>query len=194
VLGIWWFVWQQYRPGPRLPKWSSYVTIGWKQVSIALVEIRQLPRIFFLHGLCLLTINGIATTSKVVDILQAQIMEHSFLKLTYIGTVTSICSMISTFGFWYFQKHFNTTTKRMYLVTYALSVLLPLYGIAGISRNIGYKREVGFWLFGAVCGLFQPLYYAYTQTLLSELTRKVSLGSSKSNTLSHQHRLFVNDV
>jgi MFS-type transporter involved in bile tolerance (Atg22 family) len=177
-------VFRQYRPGPRLPPGSNFLTISWKQVSVALVEIRQLPQTFLYIISVFLLADGIETTTTVVNILQAQVIEYSFLKLTYIGLVTSVCSTVSSFGFWYLQKHYNITTKRMYQITNVFSVLLPLYGMAGIWTSIGYKREVEFWLYGAVWGLTQAPYYAYIQALLSELTPKVSLWKSQSSTFN----------
>lgn len=174
ALGVWWFVFQQSRPGPPLPTGSNYFTIGWKQILVALKEIRQLPQTFLYLISVFLLADGIATTSTVVLILQAQAIEYNFLKLTYIGIVTAVCSTFSTFGFWYFQKYFGISTKRMYQITNAFSVLIPLYGILGIWTSIGYKKEIEFWFFGIAFGLFQAPYYAYTQTMLSELVPKVS--------------------
>jgi MFS-type transporter involved in bile tolerance (Atg22 family) len=46
VLGIWWFIYQQPRPNPKLPKGSNYLTTGWKQVWLAFKEIQHLPQTF----------------------------------------------------------------------------------------------------------------------------------------------------
>ncbi|KAJ8456567.1 hypothetical protein ONZ51_g12045 [Trametes cubensis] len=55
LLGIWWFVFQQPRPGLPLPKGAHYVTIGWKQIWVALQQYKQLPYTFtFLMGVFLL--------------------------------------------------------------------------------------------------------------------------------------------
>ena len=63
VLGIWWFIFQQKRPGPRMPKGSNYLTIGWKQVTLALREIRNLPETFIYLFAFFLLADGLNTTS-----------------------------------------------------------------------------------------------------------------------------------
>ena len=39
-------IFQQPRPGPPLPKGESYLTIGWKQIWIALKQYKKLPYTF----------------------------------------------------------------------------------------------------------------------------------------------------
>lgn len=107
VLGIWWFIFQQPRPGPRLPKGSSYLTIGWKQVALALREIRHLPQTFTYLIAFFLLADGLNTTGTLVSIIQADQVRFSFLQITYLGIVQASCSTISTFTFWQVQKRWN---------------------------------------------------------------------------------------
>ena len=39
-------IFQQPRPGPPLPKGESYLTVGWKQIWIALKQYKKLPYTF----------------------------------------------------------------------------------------------------------------------------------------------------
>lgn len=171
VLGIWWFLFQQPRPGPKIPKGSNYLTIGWKQVFLAVREIRYLPQTFlYLIGFFLLA-DGLNTTGTLVSIIQNNIVSFSFLEITYLGLSQAACSITSTFGFWYFQKYFGIKTKYMFMVTNAFSVFIPFYGMLGLwTTRIGYHHVRDFWIYNILFGLFQAPYYAYAQTMMSEVT------------------------
>jgi len=39
-------IFQQHRPGPPLPKGESYLTIGWKQIWLAIKQYNKLPCTF----------------------------------------------------------------------------------------------------------------------------------------------------
>jgi MFS-type transporter involved in bile tolerance (Atg22 family) len=84
VLGIWWFIFQQPRPGPKIPKGSNYATIGWKQVLLALREIRHLPQTFTYLVAFFLLADGLNTTGTLVSIIQNNIVSFSFLEITYL--------------------------------------------------------------------------------------------------------------
>ncbi|THC92812.1 hypothetical protein EYZ11_007714 [Aspergillus tanneri] len=157
ILGIWWFIFQQRRPGPKVPKGSNYATIGFKQLWLALREVRSLPQTFLYFVAYFLLADGLNTTGTLVSIIQNNHVSFSFLQITYLGITQSACSIASTFGFWYIQNHFKIRTKRMFLVTNLFSVLIPLWGMWE------------FYFYNVVFGLFQAPYYAYAQTMVSEL-------------------------
>jgi MFS family permease len=57
------------------------------------------------------------------------------------------------------------------MFTNAFSVLIPLYGMLGLwTSKVGYHHIYDFWLYNIVFGLFQAPYYAYSQTMMSEVT------------------------
>ncbi|OMP86918.1 Autophagy-related protein 22-2 [Diplodia seriata] len=59
----------------------------------------------------------------------------------------------------------------MFMVTNAFSVLIPFYGMLGLwTARVGYHRLYDFWLYNVAFGLFQAPYYAYAQTMMSEVT------------------------
>jgi MFS-type transporter involved in bile tolerance (Atg22 family) len=171
VLGIWWFMFQQPRPGPKIPKGSNYATIGWKQVLLALREIRHLPQTFTYLVAFFLLADGLNTTGTLVSIIQNNIVSFSFLEITYLGLAQAATSIFSTFGFWYFQKYFGIKTKYMFMVTNAFSVFIPFYGMLGLwTQRVGYHHVRDFWIYNILFGLFQAPYYAYAQTMMSEVT------------------------
>lgn len=75
ILGIWWFIFQQPRPGPKIPKGSSYTTIGFKQIWLAIREIRSLPQTFLYFFAYFLLADGLNTTGRffLIDLLQIRL-------------------------------------------------------------------------------------------------------------------------
>ncbi|KAF9889024.1 hypothetical protein FE257_008001 [Aspergillus nanangensis] len=174
ILGIWWFIFQQKRPGPNIPKGSHYATIGFKQIWVAIKEVRSLPQTFLYFVAYFLLADGLNTTGKywtLVSIIQNNSISFSFLQLTYLNIVQAACSIVSTFGFWYIQKYFKIRTKRMFLFTNFFSVFIPFWGMLGLwTHRIGYHNRWEFYFYNVIFGLFQAPYYAYAQTMISELT------------------------
>ncbi|KAK9850858.1 hypothetical protein MYU51_011459 [Penicillium brevicompactum] len=170
LLGIWWFIFQQKRPGPKIPKGSSYMTIGFKQIWLAIREIRSLPQTFLYFFAYFLLADGLNTTGTLVTIIQNDSVSFSFLQITYLGITQAACSITSTFGFWYIQRYFKFKTKTMFLFTNFFSVLIPFWGMLGLWTNrIGYHNRWEFYFYNIIFGLFQAPYYAYAQTMISEL-------------------------
>ncbi|PYH45458.1 uncharacterized protein BP01DRAFT_415720 [Aspergillus saccharolyticus JOP 1030-1] len=169
-LGIWWFVFQQRRPGPRIPEGSSYATIGFKQIWLALRKVRSLPQTFLYFVAYFLLADGLNTTGTLISIIQNDFVAFSFLQVTYLGIAQAACSIASTFGFWYIQNYFKIRTKRMFLITNFFTVLTPFWGMLGLwTKRIGYHHRWEFYLYNVIFGLFQAPYYAYAQTMISEL-------------------------
>ncbi|OBT71024.1 hypothetical protein VF21_10128 [Pseudogymnoascus sp. 05NY08] len=171
VLGIWWFIYQQPRPGPKMPKGSNYFTIGWKQVYLAMREIRHLPQTFIYLVAFFLLADGLNTTGTLISIIQNDLVSFSFLENTYLGLSQAACSTFSTLGFWYFQKYFGIKTKYMFMITNAFTVFIPFYGMIGLwTDKAGYHTIRDFWIYNIMFGLFQAPYYAYAQTMMAEVT------------------------
>ncbi|KAG0159351.1 hypothetical protein PDIDSM_6873 [Penicillium digitatum] len=165
VLGIWWFIFQQKRPGPKIPNGSSYTTVGFKQIWLAIREIRSLPQTFLYFLAYFLLADGLNTTGTLVSIIQNDAVSFSFLQITYLGITQAACSSTSTFGFWYIQRYFKFETKTMFLFTNSFSVLIPFWGMLGLWTTMEWE----FYFYNVIFGLFQAPYYAYAQTMISEL-------------------------
>ncbi|PFH44793.1 hypothetical protein AMATHDRAFT_10828 [Amanita thiersii Skay4041] len=171
LLGIWWFIFQQPRPGPPLPKGEHYLTIGWKQIWHALKQYKKLPFTFsYLFGFFLLA-DGLNTTGALVSIVQNDKFSFSFLQNTYLGLAQALTSTASTLGYWYIQRYFKISTKRMFVITNVFTILIPFWGMLGIwTTKIGFHNVWEFWMYNVVFGLFQAPYYAFSQTMMAELT------------------------
>ncbi|KAI0775859.1 MFS general substrate transporter [Trametes elegans] len=171
LLGIWWFIFQQPRPGPALPKGERYVTVGWKQIWIALKQYKKLPYTFLYLIAFFLLADGLNTTGTLVSICQNDKFHFSFLQNTYLGLSQAITSTLSTLGFWYIQKYWKISTKRMFTITNVVTILIPLWGMIGIwTTKFGFHNVWEFWAYNVMFGLFQAPYYAFSQTMMAELT------------------------
>lgn len=155
MLGIWWFIFQRKRPGHRIPEGSSYVNIGFK-TDMACTKRDFVAAADFRIFCCLLPsgrwsqhnwsvinsrwpeypIQGIRKSIELtyhyhnpgtlVSIIQNNSVSFSFLQITYLGITQAVCSIVSTFGFWYVQKYFKIRTKNMFLCTNFFSAFIPL--------------------------------------------------------------------
>ncbi|EIW61401.1 MFS general substrate transporter [Trametes versicolor FP-101664 SS1] len=171
LLGIWWFIFQQPRPGPPLPKGEHYVTIGWKQIWMALKQYKQLPHTFIYLAAFFLLADGFNTTGTLVYICQNDRFKFSFLQNTYLGLVQAVASTTSTLGFWYIQRYWKIPTKKMFAVTNVVTILIPLWGMIGLwTTKFGFRNVWEFWAYNVISGLFQAPYYAFSQTMMAELT------------------------
>ncbi|KAG1873634.1 autophagy-related protein 22-like protein [Suillus subalutaceus] len=205
VLGIWWFVFQEPRPGPELPKGEYYLTIGWKQIWAALKTYKHLPYTFVYLFSYFLLADGLNTTGTLVSVCQNDKFSFSFLQNTYLGLSQAITSTISTLAFWYVQRYWKISTKKMVCIaTLSCSLYLTANGTVcghecchdfdsamGYDRNMDRKTRVpqrmgvlvcqdsAFILFcfyiiirayNVMFGLFQAPYYAYSLTMMSELS------------------------
>ncbi|KAI0340791.1 MFS general substrate transporter [Trametopsis cervina] len=171
LVGVWWFVFQEPRPGPPLPKGEHYLTVGWKQIWHALKQYKKLPYTFIYLFAFFLLADGLNTTGTLVSICQNDKFQFSFLQNTYLGLAQAITSTASTLGFWYIQKWFKIGTKPMFVVTNVVTILIPLWGMVGIwTDKFGFHQRWEFWAYNVVFGLFQAPYYAFSQTMMAELT------------------------
>ncbi|KAI0650827.1 vacuole effluxer Atg22 like-domain-containing protein [Trametes meyenii] len=63
------------------------------------------------------------------------------------------------------------STKKMFAVTNVATILIPLWGMIGIwTTKFGFHNVWEFWAYNVISGLFQAPYYAFSQTMMAELT------------------------
>ncbi|KAH9938056.1 MFS general substrate transporter [Fomitopsis serialis] len=170
ILGIWWYfvlTCRSHFPAastwPPLPKGEHYLTIGWKQIWIALRQWKKLPYTFIYLFAFFLLSDGLNTTGTLISI-------FSFLKNTYLGLAQAFTSTASTIGFWWIQKYWKIPTKKMFVVTNVVTILIPLWGMIGLwTTKFGFHQVWEYWAYNVVFGLFQAPYYAFSQTMMAEL-------------------------
>jgi len=57
--------------------------------------------------------QGFNTSLTLVLICQNEKFDFSFLTLTYLGLLQGVTCTIGTFGFWYVQRYWKISTKKM---------------------------------------------------------------------------------
>jgi len=171
LTGIWWFIFQQPRPGPKLPKREHYLTIGWKQIWIALKQYKKLPNTFTYLFAYFLLADGFNTTVTLVQICQNLRFSFSFKQNAYLGLVQGGASIIGIVVYWYVQRCWKIDPKKMLMVANVMAVVLPLWGMVGIwTDKFGYHNKWEFWAHNLLFGFFQAPYYSFSQTVMAELT------------------------
>jgi hypothetical protein len=94
---------------------------------------------------CLLWLKSFRSSvlGTLVSIIQNDYVSFSFLQITYLGITQAVCSITSTFGFWYIQRYFKLKTKTMFMITNFFSVFIPFWGMLGLwTSRIGYHHRV----------------------------------------------------
>ncbi|ORY22173.1 autophagy-related protein 22-like protein [Naematelia encephala] len=171
VLGLPWFFLQKDRRGAPFPKGSHWFTIGWKQIFGAIRHFKRLPYTFIYLVAFFLLADGLNTTGSVIGIVQNQHIQFSFLQSTYLNLANATTSTLSCYVFWYIQKWRKWPTKHLFVVTNVFTVFIAFWGMLGLWTNkVGFHNTWEFWFYNVMFGLFQAPYYAYAQTMMSELT------------------------
>ncbi|KAI9467373.1 MFS general substrate transporter [Lactarius psammicola] len=171
LFGIWWCIFQQPRPGPKLPRGESYLTIGWKQIFVALKQYKRLPHTFaYLFSIFLIS-DGLGTTFTLVAICQNEQFSFSFLQNTYLNLVQVVTCAASVVASWYIQRHWKVDIKMMFLLACTVGTLIPVWGMIGIwTDKIGFHNAWEFWVYSVVYGLIVGPNYSITQMIISELS------------------------
>ncbi|OJA15364.1 hypothetical protein AZE42_13847, partial [Rhizopogon vesiculosus] len=82
-------------------------------ILAALKTYKHLPYTFvYLFSFFLLS-DGLNTTGTLIAICQNDKFSFSFLQNTYLGLSQAVTSTISTLAFWYIQRYWKISTKKM---------------------------------------------------------------------------------
>ncbi|KAH9053260.1 MFS general substrate transporter [Lactarius vividus] len=159
LFGIWWFIFQQPRPGPKLPNGRSYLAIGLKQIFIAVKEYRKLPHTFTYLFSIFFIFGSLDASSILVLIRQNEQFTFSFLRSTYLNLVQGVTAAASVVTFWYVQRYWKIDIKTM------------VWGMMGIwTDKIGFHNAWEFWVYNVVYGLLIGPRYSTSQTMMGELS------------------------
>ncbi|KAL1737633.1 vacuole effluxer Atg22 like-domain-containing protein, partial [Schizophyllum fasciatum] len=73
--------------------------------------------------------------------------------------------------FWYVQKRFKISTKAMLSFNVIWIIVLTIWGLIGVHTDrFGFKHVWEIWLYQAYYGLMVCPWYAYSQTMISEVS------------------------
>ncbi|GAM88241.1 hypothetical protein ANO11243_062740 [Dothideomycetidae sp. 11243] len=106
---------------------------------------------------------------------QNTVIDFSFTSLTLLGILQAVTSIISTLLFDALHHRFPPlTTKTLFQVTNLFSILIPAWGCLPLlfprQVSAGYNSLTSLIGYNLAFGLFQAPYYAYSQSMMAELT------------------------
>jgi len=74
-------------------------------------------------------------------------------------------------AYYWVQRYWKVDVKKMLIVTSIVGVMLPLWGMVGIQTDrFGFHNRWEFWVYYVVWGFSQAPNYAFSQTVMSELS------------------------
>lgn len=107
----------------------------------------------------------------VIITLQSEIVAYNALQLTYLLMINVAGQAVGIWSFWHIQKRFGFSTKTMFTAVAIAIVITNGWGMIGIwSQRFGFHNTWEVWLYQAYYGIFVCPWYAYSQTMISEVT------------------------
>ncbi|KAJ7745671.1 MFS general substrate transporter [Mycena metata] len=171
VCAVPWFLFEKRRPGLNLPPGTSLLTIGFKQTYAALRECLRLKQTFLYLVFYFLMGDVLNTTVTVIGTLQNSVVAYSTLQLTLLLIVGIVAQGLGIYLFWLVQKRFKISTKAMLSFNVFWIIILTIWGLIGVHTDkFGFKHVWEIWLYQAFYGLMVCPWYAYSQTMISEVS------------------------
>ncbi|KAF8623714.1 hypothetical protein AX17_007411 [Amanita inopinata Kibby_2008] len=171
LLAIPWFLFEKRRPGLKLPPGTNLLTIGFRQAYVALRECMKLKQTFLFLIFYFLMGDVLNTTVTVVATLQNGVVAYSTLQLTLLLIVGIVTQGLGIYLFWVVQKYFKISTKAMLSFNAVWIIVLTIWGLIGVHTDkFGFKHVWEIWLYQAFYGLMVCPWYAYSQTMISEVS------------------------
>ncbi|KAL5522451.1 hypothetical protein ACEPAG_8467 [Sanghuangporus baumii] len=175
--GVWllcalpWFLFEKRRPGLSLPPGTSLLTIGFRQTYVALRECMKLKQTFLYLIFYFVMGDVLNTTVTVIATLQNSVVSYSTLQLTLLLIVGIFTQALGIWLFWQVQKRYKISTKAMLTFNCIWIIILTIWGLAGVHTDrFGFKHVWEIWLYQAYYGLMVCPWYAYSQTMISEVS------------------------
>ncbi|ESK95364.1 autophagy protein [Moniliophthora roreri MCA 2997] len=175
--GVWllcalpWFILEKRRPGLQVPPGTSLLIIGFKQTYVAFRECLRLKQTFLYLVFYFLMGDVLNTTVTVIGTLQNGVVAYSTLQLTLLLIVGIVAQALGIYAFWFVQKRYKITTKSMLTFNVFWIIILTIWGLIGVHTDkFGFKHVWEIWLYQVFYGLMVCPWYAYSQTMISEVS------------------------
>jgi len=98
-------------------------------------------------------------------------VSYSTLQLTELLIVGIVTQAAGIYAFWFIQKKFEIRTKTMLVFNVIWILVLDIWGLIGVHTDkFGFKHVWEIWLYQAYYGLMVCPWYAYSQTMISEVS------------------------
>ncbi|KAJ7227453.1 MFS general substrate transporter [Mycena pura] len=166
-----WFFLEKRRPGLSPPPGTSLLILGFKQTYVAFRECLRLKQTFLYLIFYFLMGDVLNTTVTVIATLQNSVVAYSTLQLTLLLIVGIVAQALGIYIFWLVQKRFKISTKAMLFFNVIWIIVLTIWGLIGVHTDkFGFKHVWEIWVYQAFYGLMVCPWYAYSQTMISEVS------------------------
>ncbi|KAI6042904.1 MFS general substrate transporter [Pisolithus marmoratus] len=174
--GVWllcalpWFLLEKRRPGLALAPGTSLLTIGFRQTYVAARECFRLKQTF-LYLIFYFLMGDVLNTTVIFTKSPFSVVSYSTLQLTLLLVVGIVTQALGIYGFWLVQKAYKISTKKMLSFNFIWILVLTVWGLIRVHTDkFGFKNVWEIWLYQAFCGLMVCPWYAYSQTMISEVS------------------------
>ncbi|KAK4496462.1 hypothetical protein PRZ48_012442 [Zasmidium cellare] len=166
-----WFIFDQRRPGQKLPDNTSWLTVGFKQIWEAARNVVKLRQTFLYIAAYFLITDSNTTSGNIIQILQNNAI--SFDTVTYTGLYAIVYGASGAglaLQMW-IQRTWKISPRTMFLANAFFALLYTLWGCIGnYTKVIGYHNVWEFYLFQAYNGFFTGGAFSYANTVMAEVS------------------------
>lgn len=170
VFGVPWFFLEKKRVNQNLPEGTTYWTVGIKQLVYCFKSFFKLKQTALYLFTYWLLGDGLNTSINIQSIIQNEVISYDMISASYLYILEGGITVIGMAIYWWVQKRFKLSTKKMFVINSMFITFFPLYGLIGTwTHKIGFHNTWEVYAYNAYSGLFISSYYAYSSTLMSEV-------------------------
>lgn len=174
--GLWivfampWFIFEKRRPGQKLPPGATYLTIGVKNIWLAVKEMRKLKQVLLYLVAFFILSDAENTAITVIGTLQYSVIQYDIITLNYLTILAFGTQGTGMLIMWLIQRRYKLHTKTVLLFNVACIVVLCIWGFIGIwADHVGFKNVGEIWAYQAYFGLMVCQWYQLPYTFISDL-------------------------
>ncbi|KAI8870608.1 hypothetical protein GQ42DRAFT_178448 [Ramicandelaber brevisporus] len=178
VTGTWWLVWMlvpfkfvKHRPGPPLPAGESYIFFSFKTIWRTLRRARQLSMTFRFLIAWLFISDSVSTISTTAILFGKSVLGATTIQLAIVSIIVPVAALTGNILWVHIQRWTHLSTRVLIMVMICVFIVLPVYGLIGLSPNIGFGlKTIGEFYGSAVfIGLSFGSFQAFCRAQFAQL-------------------------
>ncbi|ORY29765.1 autophagy-related protein 22-like protein [Naematelia encephala] len=171
VCGVPWQLWEQSRPGQKLPPGQTYLTIGFVNLWQSLKTVLTLKQTLLYLAAYFILGDSANTTYTIISIAQNTVISYDIVTYNYLSIIGYGGEGIGILLLLLAQKRWKLSTKACMTFNAGSFIVANIWGFAGIWTDvIGYKHAWEFWLFAVYNGLVMSSWYQISLNMIAEVT------------------------
>lgn len=116
--------------------------------------------------------DGFGTVRTVGTIFGKKVLKLSQVELLLVSIAVPLSAVFGAYGFLRIQRYFNSSTKKMVIITTSLLCLAPVYALCGFVAPFGFKNSWEIWLFAVYYGGLLGAIQSFCTVLFSSMIPK----------------------